>query len=200
MSMVSKLLSAIRGGVEPKPTAAPAEAAKPAYAIPTVKFDSKKVTETVKSDLRKNIESISEFDGCEFDQIYDAALRSISRGRDVGSLCNTIMQMNINGMTKNRAGEIAISLNEKATALINREKQISLGIKYALWVYSGAPCQTTTYKPSPKDIRQDAAHKAANGKRYEVVKGMFLDGKWTWPGREDGCKCVSRSIIPGFVR
>jgi hypothetical protein len=27
---------------------------------------------------------------------------------------------------------------------------------------------------------------------------MFLNGEWTWPGRKDGCKCVSKSMIAGF--
>lgn len=55
-------------------------------------------------------------------------------------------------------------------------------------------------KPSAEDIRQDAAHKAADGKRYEVVKGMLMDGRLTMPGRDEGCKCISRSVIPGFDR
>jgi hypothetical protein len=108
------------------------------------------------------------------------------------------MQMNINGMTKQRAGAISLSLNNKATALMNRDQQVSLGVKYAIWVYSGAPCQTNPKKPSAKDIHLDATHKAADGKRYEVAKGMFLNGRWTLPGRDEGCKCASRSIIPGF--
>ena len=101
-------------------------------------------------------------------------------------------------MTKQRASEISIRLNNKATALINRNQQVSIGIKYAIWVYSGAPCQVNPKKPSAKDIRQDAAHKAADGKRYEVAKGMLLNGELTMPGQEEGCKCISRPIIPGF--
>ena len=53
-------------------------------------------------------------------------------------------------------------------------------------------------KPSAKDIRQDAAHRAVNGKRYEVIKGMLLNGRLTMPGWEERCKCVSRPIIPGL--
>jgi hypothetical protein len=81
---------------------------------------------------------------------------------------------------------------------MNQDQQLSLGIKYATWVYGGAPCNLNPENPSAKDIRRDAAHRAADGKRYEVARGMALNGRLTMPGWEDGCKCVSRSIIPGL--
>jgi hypothetical protein len=80
MSIFSKLLSVIRGAGEPKPAAAPARAVEPAYAIPTVKFDAKRVTDAIKADLKMNIKKIKDFDESHFDQIYDAALLSITRG------------------------------------------------------------------------------------------------------------------------
>jgi uncharacterized protein with gpF-like domain len=113
-------------------------------------------------------------------------------------LYNALIQMNINGVTKRRATEIAHLLNNKATALMNRERQESLGIKYALWLYSGAPCEISWNKPTGQENLQDAAHKAANGKQFDVSKGMFLDGKWTWPGVEPGCRCVSKPVVRGF--
>jgi hypothetical protein len=198
MSILSKLMSAIRGGGEPKSAVATARVVEPAYAIPTVKFDPKRVTEAVKTDLKKNIKKIKELDESHFDQIYEAALRSISRGRDLATLFNAIMSLNLPSMTKQRAGEISLSLNNKATALMSRNRQKSLGIEYAIWMYSGAPCQVNPKKPSAKDIRQDAAHRAADGKRYAVAKGMLLNGRLTMPGREEGCKCSSRPIIEGF--
>jgi hypothetical protein len=47
----------------------------PAYRIPTVTFDVSRVTETVKSDIRKNIMLLEEVDGKHFEQVYGAALR-----------------------------------------------------------------------------------------------------------------------------
>jgi hypothetical protein len=79
--------------------------------------------------------------------------------------------------------------------VMTKERQESLGINHAIWLYSGAPCDVNPKKPKG---RQNASHRAADGKQYEVSKGMHLNGKWTWPGYEDGCKCVSRSIIPGL--
>jgi uncharacterized protein with gpF-like domain len=177
---------------------APAATVEPIYSIPTVKFDPKRVTEQIKADLTKNIRGTKEFDESHFDEIYDAALRAISRGGDLATLFNAIMELKLPNMTKQRASEMSRSLSFKATAVMDRNRQESLGIKWAIWVYSGAPCQVNPRKPSAKDIRQDAAHRAADGKRYEVAKGMLLNGRLTVPGREDGCKCASRSIIPGL--
>ncbi len=155
--------------------------------IPTVKFDAARVTETVKADLRQNIKSLNEVSPGDFDMIYDAALRSISAGGALHILYQTLMT--IDGMGKRRAADISRSLNIKATALMQIEGQKRLGIEYAIWMYSGAPCGSA---------EQDAAHKAANGKPYLVDQGMLLNGFRTWPGREDDCKCVSRPVLPGF--
>jgi len=190
MSTVSKVLEAIQR-LSRKATST----VEPTYDVPTVKFDASRVTDTVKADLRKNITLLLvEEDRTRFDRIYDAALRSISAGGDLAALYNVLLDLNINGMTKRRAGEIVLLLNNKATALMNKERQEALGIKQALWLYSGAPCEIDPQRPTG----QDATHRAANGKSFDVSRGMFLDGKWTWPGVEPGCRCVSNSVIRGF--
>ena len=160
--------------------------------IPTIKFDASRITETVKADLKKYILLFGEINQNHFEQIYDAALRSISAGRDLSLLYNVLIQMD--GITKRRAGEIALLLNNKATALMSKERQESLAIKQAQWLYSGVPCEINSSVPTGQDV----AHKAASGKLFDVRKGMFLDGKWTWPGVEPGCRCVSKAVIPGF--
>ena len=200
MTIFSKFMSAIRGGAVSKPSVTASSAVEPPYTIPTVRFDPSRVTAAVQTDLRKNIKKIKEFDETQFAHIYAAAFQSISssRGRDAATLFNAIMELNLPKMTKQRASDISRDLNNKAAALMNRDLQESLGIKYAIWMYSGAPCQMNPKKPSAKDIRQDAAHKAANGKQYEIAKGLLMNGRLEMPGWEAGCKCVSGSIIPGL--
>ena len=196
MAIFSKLMSAVRGSREAEFAVTLGKVVEPVYGIPTVKFDPKRVTEAVKADLRKNIQRLKDIDESHIDKIYDAALRSISRGRDLATLYNAIVELNLPTMTKQRASEISRSLNNKARAIMNRDRQASLGIKNAIWVYGGAPCQVNPKKPSAKDIRQDAAHRGANGKRYDTSKGMLLNGRLTVPGKDEGCKCISRPIIP----
>ena len=108
--------------------------------------------------------------------------------------------MRIGGMNRERAVQIARSLSNKTTAIMNRERQASLGITHAIWMYPNAPCMKEPYGSSPTaaDVLQDSLHRAANGKRYEISKGLLVDGKWTWPGVEEGCKCTARAVLPGL--
>jgi uncharacterized protein with gpF-like domain len=66
-------------------------------------------------------------------------------------------------------------------------RQKELGITKAIWVHSGGGKH-----PRPE-------HVAFSGKEYDVEKGAYLEGKWTWPGFEINCRCTSRSVIPGFT-
>jgi uncharacterized protein with gpF-like domain len=159
-----------------------------------VEFDPSIVSKSVKSNLRRNIELLDDLEKKHVKQVYKAALRSVLAGRDMATLCMALMK--IEGMTQRRAAEIALSLNNKATALINRERQASLGITHAIWMYPNAPCMKDPRHPVVEDVQQDSAHRAANGKKFEISKGLFVDGKWTWPGVEEGCKCSSRPILP----
>jgi uncharacterized protein with gpF-like domain len=162
--------------------------------IPTVKFNAWRVTDALKADLRKNISLLDGVDQKHFEAIYDAALRSISEGRDLHLLYKALLQMSIDGLTKRRAEDIARQLNNAATAFMNNEHQVAVGSKQAKWLYSGAPCEIDLRAPTG----QDTAHRAANGKVFDVSTGMFLNGKWIWPGVEPGCKCVAKSVVTGF--
>jgi hypothetical protein len=102
----------------------------------------------------------------------------------------------IAGLTKGLVVEITRWLHNKAWEETSHERRGSLGITHAIWMYPNAPCMINPSHPTEADIRQDSAHRAANGKRYEIAKGLLIDGKWTWPGVEFGCKCVSRSVLP----
>lgn len=165
-------------------------------AMPTVKFDPSAVSKSVKANLRRNIASLNDLEKEHLREIYDVALLSISAGGDSHLLVTALMTAE--GMSKERAAEIARYLHRKAKALIDRERQASIGITHAKWMYANAPCMTNPSHTTDAEVQQDAAHRAANGKRYEINKGLFVDGKWTWPGAEEGCKCISRSIIPGL--
>ncbi|HTV31201.1 MAG TPA: hypothetical protein VMF32_25935 [Xanthobacteraceae bacterium] len=193
MSMASKFFKLI-GRIDRRNE----NVAEGAFGIPVAKFDVSKVTDTVKISVQNDIMQLDDIDGDHFDQVYDAALRSISAGRDLSLLYQALLQMNINGMTKERAAEIARLLNNKATALMQKEQLESLGIRSAVWLYSGAPCVINPKTARDWEKQQDAAHRAANGKQYDVSKGMFLNGKWTWPGIEPGCRCVSKAVVSGF--
>lgn len=174
-------------GWEQKKNKKNSKSSKDDYRISTVQFDSSGVSEVVKNNLKENINLIDEVKSFDFDMVYDAALLSISSGRDLSILYKALIK--IDGMNKKRAKNISLSLNNKAKSLMRYKKQSYLGIEYAIWQYSGAPCG---------EAEQDATHKAANGKRFKIDEGLFVNGCYTWPGDKEGCKCSAKSVIPGF--
>ena len=163
--------------------------------VPTVRFDQSRVSAAVEAEVRSTLQGVPEIGAGEFASAYDAALRSVRAGRDLKVLHDALVGL---GLTKQCASEVARLVNNRATSLMDRERQGSLGITEAVWRYSGAPCTASSKMPSLEDRKRDADHLAANGKRYVVVEGMLMNGRRVWPGQEPGCKCVSKSVIPGI--
>ena len=111
-------------------------------------------------------------------------MRSVQTGRDLGQMTEDLQKRY--GITKRRAALIARTQNNMATATITRARQQELGITEAEWMHSAGGKH-----PRP-------SHVAANGKRFDVSKGMLIDGEWIWPGQLINCRCVSRAIVKGF--
>lgn len=111
-------------------------------------------------------------------------MRSVQTGRDIGGLTKALQDEF--GVTRRRAATIARDQNNKATSAMTRARQDELGIVEAIWQHSGGG-----HHPRPE-------HVAASGKKYDVRKGMLIDGEYIFPGEKINCRCVSKSVIPGF--
>lgn len=117
-------------------------------------------------------------------QVQTVVMQGVQSGRDLAFIHDQLRERY--GVTKRRAALIARDQSNKATATLNRQRQRDLGITKAIWQHSGGG----------KDPRPE--HVAADGKEYDIEKGMFLEGVWTWPGHEINCRCTSRPVIEGF--
>ena len=104
-----------------------------------------------------------------------------TRWTSCSNWCNCICSA-----SERRAAFIARDQTNKAKAAIEKARWQELGITEAIWMHSHAGKE-----PRP-------SHVAANGKRLNVNKGMYLDGKWVQPGEEINCRCTSRAVIKGF--
>lgn len=121
--------------------------------------------------------------------VEGAVMRSVQTGRDLGRLSDELQKTY--GVAKRRAATIARDQNNKATAAMNRARQLELGITEAIWVHSAAG-----KSPRPTHV------KAGRDKvRYDVSKGWFdpAVGHHILPGELINCRCSSRSVIKGFV-
>lgn len=138
--------------------------------------------DVVEASVAENVSLIKSIGSEYLTQVEGHVMRSVALGRDLSTLTRELQAQY--GVTKRRAAFIARDQNNKATAAITRARQVELGIEVAIWRHSHAG-----KTPRPE-------HVAFDGQRYEVQKGAFLEGKWTWPGVEPNCRCFSQSVIP----
>jgi uncharacterized protein with gpF-like domain len=113
-------------------------------------------------------------------------MRSVAAGRDLAQLSDALQARY--GVTKRRAAFIARDQNNKATAVFTRVRQQELGITKAIWVHSHGGKE-----PRP-------SHLANDGQEYDVTTGWWDpdEKKHIRPGELINCRCVSKSVIPGF--
>lgn len=119
-------------------------------------------------------------------EVNGMVMRSAIAGRDLATLTKELQERA--GITRRRAAFIARDQNNKATAFINRTRQMSLGITEAEWAHSHGG----------KHPRESHVKAGRERLRYRLDKGAYIDGEWIFPGEKPNCRCVSRPIIPGF--
>ena len=161
--------------------------------IPTIKFDRKLVTKEVKSHVNMLVGEIDELGFFGRLKIKSIAIEAVSRGRDAALLYNALS----NYVSKKQASLITIDIINSSTSIINTQRMISAGIIQAKWMFSGTNCGIN-FNLTPEEAEMNDAHMQANGMIYDIRKGAFLNGRWTHPGMERGCKCCARSIIQGL--
>jgi SPP1 gp7 family putative phage head morphogenesis protein len=151
----------------------------------TVKFSlSREANDVLQATIGENVALIKSIGAEHLSQVEGLVMRSVQQGRDVGTLTEELHQRY--GVTKRRAAFIALDQNNKATATVTRVRQQALGITEAVWLHSHGG----------KEPRK--SHQEADGKKFDVKKGMLIDGEYIWPGQLPRCRCVSRSVIPGL--
>jgi SPP1 gp7 family putative phage head morphogenesis protein len=153
----------------------------------TVKFRMTQAAKDVlQATVNQNVGLIKSIPQDYFNEVQGLVMRSVQTGRDLGQLTKDLTQRY--DITKKRAALIARDQNNKATSAIHRARQVELGITQAIWRHSGGGKH-----PRPK-------HVAADGKKYDVNKGLPIgdQGQYVFPGEEINCRCVSISVIPGL--
>jgi uncharacterized protein with gpF-like domain len=146
---------------------------------------SREANDALQATIGENVWLIRSITAEHLADVDGLVMRSVQTGRDIAGLTDELRARY--AITRRRAAFIAWDLNSKATATVVRVWQDGLGITEVIWMHSYA-----AKHPCP-------SHVAADGKRYKVVDGMYLDSVWTWPGREPNCGCISRSVIPALL-
>ncbi|CAG4887935.1 phage head morphogenesis protein [Paraburkholderia saeva] len=142
------------------------------------------LTNTVmQASIQENVSLIKSIQSEYATEVEGLVMRSVTAGRDLSSLADQLQQRF--GITRRRAVFIASDQNNKATAQMARARQLSLGVTKARWLHVGGG----------KNPRH--SHVEANGKIYELSKGLKIDGEYIFPGELINCGCVGAPIIPG---
>ncbi|END3855729.1 minor capsid protein [Escherichia coli] len=153
----------------------------------TVKFTMNDELKTVmQAVVNENVNLIKSIPEHYHTQVETIVMQSVSRGRDIGYLTDELVKRY--GITRRRAETIARDQNNKATAVIQSERQKKLGITKGIWRHSHAGKQ-----PRPSHVKAD-------GKEFDLDKGLYLDGEWVLPGEAINCRCTWSPVIPGIDR
>ncbi|QDH18040.1 phage head morphogenesis protein [Swingsia samuiensis] len=153
----------------------------------TVKFNpSQSVREAAQLSINENVQLIKSIPQQYMAEVNTLVMQSAMAGRDLGTLSSELQKRY--GISRRRAALIARDQNNKATATINRKRQMDLGLKEAIWIHS-----TAGKYPRPSHV------KAGNDKlRFRLDEGALIDGERIFPGEAINCRCYWRTIIPGF--
>lgn len=153
----------------------------------TVKFDPTRATNDVfQATLAENVGLIRSIASEHLSEVQGLVMRSVAAGRNLSTLTDELQHRY--AITRRRAKLIALDQNNKATSSIVRTRQIELGLTEAEWMHSGGG-------KHPRPLHVKAGREKL---RYDLRKGAYIGGKWIFPGEEINCRCVGRTIIPGF--
>ncbi len=141
-----------------------------------------RVRDALQASLAENVGLIKSIPVQYLQQVEGIVMRSYSNGRDLYTMVNELRALY--PAASNRAALIARDQSNKANAVINRARQLDLGITRAKWMHSHGG----------KEPRLD--HLAADGKEYDIDKGCLIGGEYIQPGEMINCRCTSRPILP----
>ena len=151
----------------------------------TIEFKmSAPMNNALQATITENVGLIRSIPEKYFTEVEGLVMRSVARGRDLSYLTDELQKRY--GITRRRAALIARDQNNKATSVMQAARQKSLGITQGIWRHSHAGKE-----PRPSHVKAD-------GKVFDLDKGMFLDGKWVMPGEEINCRCTWSAVLPGL--
>jgi SPP1 gp7 family putative phage head morphogenesis protein len=138
--------------------------------------------DALNASIAENVNLIKSIPEQYLRQVDGVVMRSYALGRDLETMVAELRQLY--PVAAKRAELIARDQSNKANAVVNRTRQMELGITDAVWMHSHAG----------KNPRPD--HVAANGKQYKIAAGCLISGKYIQPGEEINCRCTSRAVLP----
>lgn len=130
-------------------------------------------------DLIKSIES--EY----FDKIEKIVYNGMTTGQDWDTLAKQIRKAT--GATEKRSKLIAKDQVTTINSQLAKRRALNAGLTKCEWV------KTKRFKTKNYNPRE--SHILADGKVFDINKGLKVDGKYIFPGSEINCSCVARYLL-----
>ena len=143
---------------------------------------TKAMKDALDASINENVGLIRSIPEQYFGKVEGIVMRSYSRGRDLHTMVKELNELCPHA--QHRTELIARDQSNKANAVVQRARQLELGINEAIWMHSHAG-----KVPRP-------SHVAANGRKYKVAEGCLIDGEYIFPGEEINCRCTCRAVLP----
>jgi SPP1 gp7 family putative phage head morphogenesis protein len=137
--------------------------------------------EAMRVSVGMNVGLIKSIPGEYLGDVQKYVWESVEAGFDLKTLTDNLEHAYHVG--RNRAKLIARDQSNKVHAVMEQARRKELGITKAIWRHSAAA----------REPRK--SHVAANGKEFDIEKGMYLDGEWVLPGQPINCGCTSSSVL-----
>ena len=148
----------------------------------TVNFQlSPNIEDILEASVKENVGLIKSIGVDYLERVQQQVWSGVASGYDLGQIAKDLSKAY--GISDRRAKNIARDQGAKAHAVIERERRKEAGITQAVWLHSHAG-----KVPRPSHVK-------ANGKVFDIEKGLYLDGVWTLPGVQINCKCGSMAVI-----
>ncbi len=151
----------------------------------SIKFEmTPDVRDAMNASLAENVQLIKSIPSQYLSEVQGIVMRNYASGLDLKSMVKEIQTRY--GVTSRRAYLIARDQSSKASSVVQRARQMEIGITEAVWMHSRAS----------KEPRR--THLAMDGKTYKVEKGMWDSDvqKWIFPSQLINCHCQSLTVLP----
>lgn len=139
----------------------------------------------MKLKLDTNVELVQDLMENEINQLKKQVMRNMMNGAPASELAKGLAQ-HIR-VSRSRANTIARTEVNTLTGQLNDRRALELGIDEGIW-------------RGVEDNRERESHRKAEGKRFKLEKGLLIEGKYTWPGREPNCRCWTEYPLDQLFR
>jgi len=135
--------------------------------------------------IQNNVNLITNMADDHLDKIESVVFNGMQNGTDWNVLAQKIVE--ISGATENRAKLIARDQVSTINSQLAKRRMTNAGITKGRWVKTKR-VKNKTYTPRK-------SHLEANGKEFDLSKGLYLDGEYTFPGEPINCTCTFVPVI-----